>query len=245
MKDEPPETPANMPFKQPPKQGEMQEAEKFRTMADVLASRLEKLKTGIVMKNEPQEYVAPHRRIDSGQVWGTIFFVAVIGCGVWYLINNFRTQSRENHATETRQQQTDASIAALALKYNAITNWESSLPDRGGAQPFSIDLFSVLYGSNQQAVLIKCNVNDIFLSTDDTNNAKFIVSLSSIDTANSLSLELQCTPVQAKIFASTNQLSSFAVVFKCREVKREVQQLNGDDEGFSVKGQLLDAVQLP
>jgi|SRR5665213_2630531 len=190
---------------------------------------------------------APRRRINSGQVYGTIFFVAVIGCGVWYLINYFSTQAREKHATEMRQQQTDASIAALALKYNAVTNWEALLPDRGGAQPFSIDVSSALISSESgkddplgietKPVLIKCTINDIF-----KKDGKIIASLSSADTTNSLSLELQCSPAKAITFY-TNQLSIFfAVVFKCQEAQR---LSSSDGDGFSVKGELLDVVQLP
>lgn len=242
MKDESPETPANIPFKQSPKPGEMQEAGKFRTMADVLAKRLEGIKTGIVMKNEPQEYVAPRRRINSDTIWGIIIGLAVIGGAAWFAIHYFQTQAREHHAAEIQQQQTDARIATLVLKYNAVTNWEASLPDRGGAQPFSIDVSSALIRDDvpewaRQPVLIKCNVNDIF-----EKDGKIIASLSSVDTTNSLSLELQCSLVQAKVLDSTNQLSSFAVVFKCQEAQR---LSSSDGEGFSVKGELLDVVQMP
>ena len=72
------------------------------------------------------------------------------------------------------------------------------------------------------------------------NNPKFTVNFSSADTTNSLALELRCTSAQAEIFVSTNQLSSFAVVFKCRGVKR----LRGDQNIFLVKGELVDGVQL-
>lgn len=194
------------------------------------------------MKNETQEYVAPRRQIESETVWLIIIGLVGIVVAAWYFIHQHQTQARENHAAEMRQQQTDASIAALALKYNAVTNWESSLPDRGGSQPFSIDVSRALSAdtdnvlpSDQRPVLVKCNVNDIF-----EKDGKIIASLSSADTTNNLSLELQCNPVQAATFASTNQISSFAVVFKCQDVKR----LSGDDEGFLVKGELLDAVQL-
>lgn len=196
------------------------------------------------MKNETQEYVAPRRQINSETVWLIIIGLIGIAVAAWYFIHQHQAQVREDHAVEMQQQQTDASIAALALKYNAVTNWEASLPDRGGAQPFSIDVSRALniltnpfdaFDGTYRPVLIKCNVNDIF-----EKNGKIIASLSSADTTNNLSLELQCNPVQAATFASTNQISSFAVVFKCQEVKR----LSGDDEGFLVKGELLDAVQL-
>ena len=182
----------------------------------------------------------PRRPINYGQIWGTVIFLTVIGCGIWYLINNFRTQSREKHAAEMRQQQTDARVTALALKYNAITNWEASLPDRGGAQPFSIDVATALIRDDvppweRQSVLIKCNLTDVF-----EQNGKFFISLSSADALNGLSLELQCNPDQLKVFTSTNGFSSFAVVARCHEVQR----LPGDEAGFSVKGELLDALQL-
>jgi hypothetical protein len=200
----------------------------------------------MIMEDETQEYTAPHRQIESETVWLIIIGLIGIVVAAWYFIHQHQTQAREKHAAEIRQQQTDACIAALALKYNAVTNWEVSLPDRDGAQPFSIDISRALIrsesgrgdslGIETKPVLIKCNVNDIF-----EKNGKIIASLLSADTANSLSLELQCSPAQVITLASTNQLLSFAVVFKCQEVKR----LSGDGEGFFIKGELLDAVQLP
>jgi hypothetical protein len=50
-----------------------------------------------------------------------------------------------------------------------------------------------------------------------------------------------CNPEQVKTFTGTKGFSSFAVVARCHEAQR----LTGDDEGFSVKGEFLDAVQLP
>lgn len=200
------------------------------------------------MKNESQEDASPsiplHHRIDWGTVASGLFILAVIGGVAWYFMHQHQTQVREQRTAEIKQQQKDASIAALALKYNAVTNWESSLPDRGGAQPFSIDIsralnipanpYDALDGTNRP-VLIKCNINDIF-----EKDGKLIASLSSADTINNLSLELQCNPAQAITFASTNQFLSFAVIARCQKVKR----LSGDDNGFLVKGELLDAVQL-
>jgi hypothetical protein len=193
------------------------------------------------MKNEPQENVSlavpERRRIDWGLVGTWIFWLAVIGGGAWYLTHYFLTQAREHHIAEIRQQQKDASIVALALKYNAVTNWEASLPDRGaGEQPFSIDVARALIGSNQQPVLIECNLDDIV-----EKDGKIIAGLSSVDTVNSLSLKLECSPGQLTIFTGTNQLLSFVVVARCHEVQR----LPGDDEGFSVKGELLEAIPLP
>jgi hypothetical protein len=196
------------------------------------------------MKDETQDYIAPHRQINSDMVWLIIIGLVGIGCAAWYFIHQHQTQAREKQAAEMRQQQTDAIIAGLALKYNAVTNWESSLPDRGGAEPFSIDVSRALIRDDQlpserQPILIKCSVNDIF-----EKDGKIIASLSSSDTGwqNSLSLELQCSPVQAETFASTNHPSGYAVVFKCQEVQR---LSSSDGEGFSVKGELLGAVQMP
>jgi hypothetical protein len=79
-------------------------------------------------------------------------------------------------------------------------------------------------------------LNDVF-----EKDGKIIASLSSVDAVNDLSLELQCNPGQLATFTGTNQLASFAVLARCHEVQR----MNGDGNGFSVKGELLDAIQLP
>ena len=168
-------------------------------------------------------------------IW--IFWIALAGGVAWYFLHQHQKQVKEQRATEIQHREADTRIVALALKYNAVTNWESSLPVRGGGeQPFSIDVSRAMLGSNQQPVLVKCNVRDVF-----EKDGKIIASLSSMDTANSLSLELQCNPVQSKIFTNTNQFADFGVVFKCQEVHR----LSGGDDGFAVKGELLDVVQMP
>jgi len=206
------------------------------------------------MKNEPQEYVAPHRRINLGQAWGTIFFVAVIGGGVWYLINNFRTQSRENHTTETRQQQTDASIAALALKYNAVTNWAAALSNR----VFSIDVSRTLIRSNGQPDLIIMDLKDIA-----ENNGGYTALFGKDYVTNetfSLSVELKCTLKQANQFlkqTDSNFFQTYAVVARFDKVVRPKFQMSGSFDGedasieldaspdvFLVKGELLEAIRL-
>ena len=165
-----------------------------------------------------------------------LLWLAVLSGGARYGIHYFQTQARERRAAEIQQQQTDANIAALALKYNAITNWTATLPDRGSSEHFSIDVSRALTGSNQQPVLIECNLDDIV-----EKDGKIITSLSSVDTVNSLSLQLECSPSQLKILTGTNQPSSFAVVARCHEVQR----LTGDDAGFLVRGELLEAMRLP
>jgi hypothetical protein len=166
-----------------------------------------------------------------------LFWLAVIGGGVaWYFIHQHQTQKREQRAAEIQKQQTDASIAALTLKYSAVTNWEASLPDRGAQEHFSIDVSRALIGSNQEPVFLVCFLKDIV-----EKDRRIIARLSSVDIVISLSLELECSPGQSKVFTGTNQLTSFGVIARCHEVQR----LSGDDEGFSVKGELLDAIQLP
>jgi hypothetical protein len=166
-----------------------------------------------------------------------LFWLAVIGGGVtWYFMHQHQTQVREQRAAEIQKQQTDTSIAALTLKYNAITNWTATLPDRGFGEHYSIDIARALIGSNQQPVLVRCHLEDIA-----EKDGKIIASLSTVDAVSSLSLQLECSPGQLETFTGTNQISSFAVVARCREVQR----LSEEDGGFSVKGELLDALRLP
>jgi hypothetical protein len=166
-----------------------------------------------------------------------LFWLAVIGGVGWYVIHHRRAQAKEHDVAEIRQQQTDASVAALVLQYHAVTNWTTGLPDRGFGEHYSIDIARALIGSNQQPVLVKCHLEDI--AEKDGN---IIASFSSRD-ANvyDLSLQLQCSPEQVITLTSTNQLTRFAVIARCHEVQR----LSGEDGGFSVKGELLDTIQLP
>ena len=213
------------------------------------------------MENEPQEYVAPRRQISSEQIWGTIIFLAVIGCGVWYLINNFRTQARENHAAEMRQQQKYASFAALVLKYNAVTNWASSLSSRG----FSIDVSRALIQSNGQPVLIIMELKDV---AENKGGCTALFGKDDLPSATyQLSVELKCTPEQAgQLLKTPDNIfpQKFAVVARCEEVIRpkfkvsfggvsssedgvESSPIVLDDSSdvILVKGEFLDAVQLP
>lgn len=165
-------------------------------------------------------------------VWPILF-----GCAGWYLISTHMATVRQRQAAETKQQLTDASLAALAVKYNAVTNWAASLPSRGlGAEPFSIDISKALIGSGQQPVLVECYLNDIV-----ENNGKIIANLSRMEAGVDLAFEFQCSSEQVKTFTGAKKFSSFAIVARCHEVQR----LSGEESKFSVKGELLDAVQLP
>jgi hypothetical protein len=176
------------------------------------------------------------------------FWLAVIGGGVaWFFIHQHQTQAREHRAAEFQQQQKDASIAALALKYDAITNWAVALPYRGFGRHFSIDVSRALIRSasgkddplriETRPVLVMCGLRDIA-----DKDGKIIASFSYWErNVQEFSLELQCSPKQLKSFTGTNEYSQFVVVARCREVQR----LSGDSEGFSVKGELLDAIELP
>jgi len=184
------------------------------------------------------------------------FWLAVIGGAAWYFMHRHQTQG----TAETQQQQKDAGITALALKYNAVTNWEAALPDRGGsAQLFSLDVSRALIHSNGQPVLIIMDLTDVqdnggiysaVFSKDDFSNGTFL-----------LNLGLNCTPGQANDLlkkSGANFSQTYAVVVRLDEVRRPRIRLRvgGDGEGerveidsdsiaFFGRGELLDAVQLP
>jgi hypothetical protein len=190
--------------------------------------------------------IAPWRRVEWGTVGGWLLFLAVAGGVAWYFIHQHRAHVKEQHVAEIQQQKIDASIAALTLRYKAVTNWAAALPDRGFGEHFSIDVSRALIRSasgkddplriETRPVLVKCHLKDIA-----EKDAKIIASFSSLDAdAPDLSLELQCNPEQLKSFTGTNELSQFAVIARCHDVQR----LGGDVEGFSVKGELLEVISL-
>jgi len=192
-----------------------------------------------------------------------LFWLAVIGGVAWCFMHQHKTQVREQRTVGIRQQQKDASIASLALKYNAVTNWEESLPDRGaGAQPFSIDISSALIRSNGQPVLLELNLEDVA-----GKNGSYTAQFSQFYLTNQffqLSIELQCTVEQVKRLLAVRENNGIqcAVVARIAEVSRPKFKLTGSASGsgedavlsvelndsqdvFLARGELFDIVQLP
>jgi hypothetical protein len=187
------------------------------------------------------------------------FGLAVIGGVVWYFIHQHQTQAREDHAVVMRQQQTDASIAALTLKYNAVTNWEASLPDRGAGQPYSIDVSRALIQSNGQPVLITMVLADV-----EEENGSFTAWFVKDDITNGtfkLYVYLKCTQEQANHFLEKtgNDFSkTYAVIARLDEVGRPSLKVSGSGEGedsnvdidtstgiYFAFGKLLEVIRLP
>ncbi len=169
-------------------------------------------------------------------VW-LFFWLAVIGGVAWYLLSTHlatvRQQQAAEKAAETKQQQTAASIAALALKYNAVTNWEALLPDRGaGEQPFSIDVSRALIQSNGQPVLIIMDLIDVA-----ENNGSYSAWFGKDDITNEtfqLSVELKCTQERANqlLKKTDNDFSqTYAVVARLDKVQRPRIRVLGSGEG--------------
>jgi hypothetical protein len=195
--------------------------------------------------------------------WGSwLCVLALVGVGAWYLHGHL-AKVREQHVTEfrqqIRQQQTHASIAALALKYNAVTNWSAALPDRRIGEAFSIDVSRALIRSNGQPVLIIMNLEDVA-----ENNGGYTALFGKDDIKKGmfqLSVELRCTQERANQLLKTTDndfFQTYAVVARFDEVARPKFRVSGIGGGedssveldnssdvFLVKGELLDAVQLP
>lgn len=180
------------------------------------------------------------------------FWLAVIGGAAWYFMHRHQT----HRTAETQQQQTDASIAAFVLKYNAVTNWEASLPDRGAGQPFSIDVSRALIQSNGQPVLIIMDLKNVA-----EDNGSYSALFDKNDFTNGtflLSAGLKCTQKQAndlleKPGSSISQ--TYAVVARIDEVRRPRIRLQGSEDArvevdsdstmFIARGELLDAILIP
>jgi hypothetical protein len=189
-----------------------------------------------------------------------LFWLAIIGGGVaWYFMHQHQTQVGEQRAIELGQRK-DASIAALALKYSAVTNWTTTLVDRGvGGRPFSIEVTRALIRSNGQPVLIMMGLRDVA-----ENNGGYTALFGEYGVANGsfqLSSELRCTQEQANQLLKTPDDSLFqryAVVARFDKLVRPTFKVNGIGSGedssielddssavFLVKGELLEAIRLP
>ncbi len=192
-----------------------------------------------------------------------LIWLAVIGGVAWYLISTHlatvRQQQADEKAAETKQQQKDASLATLALKYNAVTNWEASLPDRG-LYSFSIDVSRALIQSNGQPVLIIMGLVDVE-ENSNSYTASFSKDVITTNGTFQLHVYLKCTQEQANYFLKkTGDYFSrtYAVVARLDKVERPSIGVRGSGEGedsnvdidtstdiFFAFGKLLDAISLP
>lgn len=192
-----------------------------------------------------------------------IWLTVIVGVA-WYLISTHlatvRQQQAAEKAAETKLQQTAASIAALALKYNAVTNWDALLPDRGAGQPFSIDVSRALIRSNGQPMLIKMDLVDV---EEHSNNYTASFSKDVITPNGTFRLYdyLKCTQERANqlLKKPDNDFSqTYAVVARLNGVEHPRIRVRGSGEGedsrieidsssdiFIAHGELLDVVQLP
>ena len=152
------------------------------------------------------------------------------------------------------------SLAVFALKYNATTNWETSLPDRGANQPFSIDVSRALIRSNGQPVLIITDLVDVE-ENSNSYTASFEKYVITTNGTFDLYIYLRCTQEQANHFLEKTgkDLSrTYAVVAHLDEVGRPSLKVSGSKEGedsnididtssgiYFAFGKLLDAISLP
>jgi hypothetical protein len=193
-----------------------------------------------------------------------LFWLAAIGCVVWYVLHQHQTQVKEQRAAEIHQEQTVASINAFALRYNAVTNWESSLPDRGiGSKPFSFEISRALILSNGQPVLITMDLEDITeekqeihvtRSKQDGNlgfvpdsingtKDKYIALFGKYDITNGtyqFSVELKCTQEQVDQLLSRSDgdfFQNYAVIAQIDKVDRprfKVSGIGGEDASIEL-----------
>jgi len=162
-----------------------------------------------------------------------LLWLAVIGGVAWYVIHYRRAQAKEHHAAEIRQQQTDASVAAFALKYNAVTNWEAQIPERA----FTIDISSALIQTNGRPVVLVMDLKDVARQGDT-----YVARFNQFYLFSELYLELKCSKDQAEQLLQTQETSFTPCVLLARisEVSRPrfevIGTVNGGDENGPITG---------
>ncbi len=242
--------------------GKEQEPDYFSQADDDLLNALKQPHSGISDVPPP---VTHRRRIDWGSVGSWIFWLALLGGGAWWLAHHLLTQARERHTAEIRQQQQEAAvkaaITALALKYNAVTNWTAALPDRGWGERFSIDVSRALIRSNGQPVVMMMDLKDV---AENNGGCTAMFASDSVGITHGsfgLSVELRCTQEQAnQLFTTTGngRLQPYAVVARVDKLVRPKfkasSSWDGEDSSidmeassdvFLVNGELLEAIPLP
>ena len=166
----------------------------------------------------------------------SLLLLVVLGIAVWYFIDTHQAKTSENRAADLREQQRDAAIAAIASKYNAVTNLEAKLPNQGLGPQLSIDVSRALVGDDKQSVLFICILDDI-RNEDGKNFAELIP----LEPPIIHTLTLACSPEQATTLDSATGKPVFAVIARCHQVKRT----SDDDETFVATGEMLDVLCLP
>jgi hypothetical protein len=182
------------------------------------------------------------------------FWLAVIGGVAWYFIHQHLTQVREQHTIEIRQQQKDASIAALALKYNAAQDWENLLTNKTSV--FKIDV--------QDAFLNKSTPFEFTGTLEDVGReGGHIVADFTVHTGAliSLSLRLICSDDQRKVL--THKGARYAIIANIQKVMKQgdlsivsaardengdfddpTYEVNWDSDTYWVTGNCLDVRKL-
>jgi hypothetical protein len=183
------------------------------------------------------------------------FWLAVIFGVAWYFMHQHQTQVEEQRAAEIReqqfaikQQQKDASIAALALKYNAATNWEKNLPRHGATSAvFSVDVQKAL--TSASPIIFTAHLHDVAMATNGMPYAEFTQKYnrakSATDPDFELILSIQLTDEQAQKILNTPQdvfLDEYAVVAKISKIESSAQYADVSDNWpiLYVEGKCLD-----
>ena len=170
----------------------------------------------------------------KNKIAGLFWVVIIVGGAVWFLSDYLRQCHNQQQATLAAFQKEHnfaASVAALALKYNAVTNWESSMSDRGHG-PFSIDLSRALIPTNGQPLLVVMTLLDI-----EENNGIYTAYFSKDDNTNNmltLAVHLKCTEEQSNYLlkrVSKDSTDTFAVVARFNKVYMPRFRMRGPNEG--------------
>jgi hypothetical protein len=183
-----------------------------------------------------------------------LFWLAVIGGAAWYFLHQHQSQVREHRTAQIRQQQKDASIVALALKYNASQDWQKTLTNKTAL--FTVDVQDALL--NKSAPLEF--TGDL---VDIRRDGGRIVADFTVHTAAGflLWLRLICTEDQRKIL--TDKDARYAIIADIQKVLKQgdlnivsavrdengdfddpTYEVNWDSDTYWVSGACLDLKKL-
>lgn len=162
-----------------------------------------------------------------------ILFACVIGAVIIYALYRWDGKldnERYAKAQQEAEQAVARSVSQLGAKYNAVANWQESLPTK--RPPFTAELTPNLVRSDRRPVLLIVSVRDVASSASagpDSYSCTFLDDDISTRFSWDLQLALKCNSVQARRLMENSE-HDYAIVAALSTVHLEWQPTENDDE---------------